>query len=89
MFNKLLDQGVIIRPLKSNEMPDYVRVSLGTKEEMDHYYEAMEKILPEYDKKFGRPSWCRYQLKNSSSSPRLGIIDDQSSAIIDPNCFSN
>ena len=56
MFNKLLDQGVIIRPLKSNEMSDYVRVSLGTKEEMDHYYEAMEKILPEYDKKFGRPS---------------------------------
>ena len=43
-------------PLKSNEMPDYVRVSLGTKEEMDHYFEAMDKILPEYDQKFGRPS---------------------------------
>jgi histidinol-phosphate aminotransferase len=56
MFNKLLDEGVIIRPLKSNEMPEYVRVSLGTNEEMNHYYEAMEKILPAYDKKFGRPS---------------------------------
>ena len=56
LFDKLLDQGVIIRPLKSNEMPDYVRVSLGTKEEMDHFYEAMDNILPEYDKKFGRPS---------------------------------
>ena len=56
MFEKLLDQGVIIRPLKSNEMPDYVRVSLGTKEEMEHYFEAMEKILPTYDTKFGRPS---------------------------------
>ena len=56
MFEKLLEEGVIIRPLKSNEMPDYVRVSLGTHEEMEHYYEAMEKILPEYDKLFGRPS---------------------------------
>ncbi len=55
IFNRLLDNGVIIRPLKSNEMPDYIRVSLGTKNEMDHFYEAMEKILPTYDKKFGRP----------------------------------
>ncbi len=55
MFNKLLDEGVIIRPLRANEMPEYVRVSIGLKEEMDHYYEAMDKILPEYNKKFGRP----------------------------------
>ena len=54
MFNRLLNEGVIIRPLKANEMPDFVRVSLGTKDEMNHYYEAMDKILPEYDKKFGR-----------------------------------
>ena len=26
------------------------------KEEMKHFFEAMEEILPEYDKKFGRPS---------------------------------
>lgn len=54
MFQQLMSKGVIIRPLKANEMPDYVRVSLGTKEEMQHYFEAMETILPEYDKKFGR-----------------------------------
>ncbi|OUR98944.1 histidinol-phosphate transaminase [Halobacteriovorax marinus] len=54
MFDKLLDQGVIIRALKANEMPDFVRVSIGTKEEMQHYFEAMENILPEYDKLFGR-----------------------------------
>ena len=54
LFHLLLDQGVIIRPLKANEMPDYVRVSIGTKEEMDHFYEAMENILPEYDSKYGR-----------------------------------
>lgn len=55
LFNQLLEKGVILRPLKANEMPDYVRVSLGTKNEMNHFYEAMEEILPGYDKKFGRP----------------------------------
>lgn len=56
MFNSLLDHGVIIRPLKANKMPDWVRVSIGTKEEMMHFFEAMEAILPEYNEKYGRPS---------------------------------
>lgn len=56
LFEKLLDHGVIIRPLKANNMPDWVRVSIGLKEEMKHFFEAMEAILPEYDEKFGRPS---------------------------------
>ena len=56
LFEKLLDLGVIIRGLKANEMPDYVRVSLGTKEEMQHFFSAMEEVLPEYDKLFGRIS---------------------------------
>lgn len=55
MFENLLDQGVIIRQLKANEMPDYVRVSLGTKSEMSHFFKAMEFILPEYNKRYGRP----------------------------------
>lgn len=55
LFEKLLDEGVIIRPLKANNMPDWVRVSIGLKEEMKHFFQAMEKILPDYDKKFGRP----------------------------------
>ena len=54
MFNNLLDLGVIIRSLKANEMPEYVRVSLGTKDEMQHFFDSMELILPEYDKLFGR-----------------------------------
>lgn len=52
MFNELLNKGVIIRPLKANEMPDYVRVSLGLPNEMDHFFKAMDEILPEYDQKF-------------------------------------
>ena len=55
LFDKLLDHGVIIRPLKANNLPDWVRVSIGLKEEMRHFFEAMEEILPEYDNKFGRP----------------------------------
>lgn len=48
MFNLLLNEGVIIRPLKVNEMPEYVRVSLGTVEEMEHFFSAFEKIFPQY-----------------------------------------
>jgi histidinol-phosphate aminotransferase len=55
MFDELLNHGVIIRQLKANEMSDYVRVSLGTKKEMNHYFRAMEAILPEYNKRYGRP----------------------------------
>jgi histidinol-phosphate aminotransferase len=36
-------------------LPDWVRVSIGLKEEMKHFFTGMEDILPEYDKKFGRP----------------------------------
>ena len=54
LYNELLNHGVIIRPLKANLMPDHVRISIGTKDEMNHFYQAMEEVLPEYDKKFGR-----------------------------------
>ncbi len=55
LFERLLDHGVIIRQLKANEMPEFVRVSLGTKHEMNHFFKAMEDVLPEYTKRFGRP----------------------------------
>lgn len=55
LFNELLNRGVIIRPLKANNLPDWVRISIGLKDEMKHFFQAMEEILPEYDQKFGRP----------------------------------
>jgi len=55
LFEELLNKGVIIRPLKANNMPDWVRISIGLKEEMKHFFSAMEEILPAYDEKFGRP----------------------------------
>lgn len=56
LYNALLDKGVIIRPLRANLMPDHVRVSLGTRDEMNHFFEAMEEILPAYTAKYGRPT---------------------------------
>lgn len=55
LFNELLNFGVIIRPLRANLMPDHVRISIGTKEEMAHFYQAMEIVLPKYIAKFGKP----------------------------------
>lgn len=52
LYHELLDHGVIIRPLRANLMPDHVRISIGTKEEMDHLYQAMTEVMPRYRKKF-------------------------------------
>lgn len=54
LFDSLMNLGVIIRPLRTNEMPEFIRVSIGTPEEMDHFYEAISSILPAYDEKYGR-----------------------------------
>tara|TARA_R110000868_G_scaffold296349_4_gene556601 strand:- start:8377 stop:9525 length:1149 start_codon:yes stop_codon:yes gene_type:complete len=53
LYGLLLNEGVIIRPLKANEMAEYVRVSLGTHKEMDHFFSAMKKIMPIYRDQFG------------------------------------
>ena len=53
LYNELLNFGVIIRPLRANLMPDHVRISLGTKDEMNHFFEAMDKVMPKYKEKFG------------------------------------
>lgn len=53
LYNELLNFGVIIRPLRANLMPDHVRISIGTKEEMNHFYEAMGQVMPQYLNKYG------------------------------------
>ncbi len=52
LFEELLNRGVIIRPLKANNLPEWLRISVGLKDEMKHFFKAMEEILPEYNKKF-------------------------------------
>jgi len=52
LYNHLLSEGVIIRPLKANEMPEFIRISIGTKEEMKHFYEAFNKVKDDFKNKF-------------------------------------
>ncbi len=41
----LLEQGVIVRPLASYEMPTFLRVSIGTEAENERFLEALGKVL--------------------------------------------
>ncbi len=52
LFEALLSHGVIIRSLATNNMPDFMRVSLGTEDEMSHFYEAFDSVYQEWNKKF-------------------------------------
>ncbi len=53
MYEMLLNKGVIVRPLAANAMPGFIRVSIGTKDEMKHYFDAMAEILPTWRKTYG------------------------------------
>lgn len=53
IYENLLNLGVIVRPLASNEMPDFLRISLGSEQEMNHFYESFDIIYPNIIKKFG------------------------------------
>jgi histidinol-phosphate aminotransferase len=45
VYEKLLKQGVIVRPLAGYEMPDHLRVTVGTPEENERFLEALKKSL--------------------------------------------
>jgi histidinol-phosphate aminotransferase len=45
VYEKLLRQGVIVRPLAGYEMPDHLRVTVGTPEENERFLEALRKGL--------------------------------------------
>ena len=48
-FEALLKRGFIIRPLGSYQLPDHLRISIGTKEENDAFLAALEDVLRELD----------------------------------------
>ncbi len=52
IYEGLLDFGVIIRPLRANQMPTFLRISLGTREEMQHFQSAFDQVFPLYQKRF-------------------------------------
>jgi histidinol-phosphate aminotransferase len=45
LFESLLREGVIVRPLKSFELPSCVRITIGTPEENEICLSALERIL--------------------------------------------
>jgi histidinol-phosphate aminotransferase len=45
VFQRLLERGVIIRPLKSYGLDEYLRVSVGTQEENEIFIRELETIL--------------------------------------------
>jgi histidinol-phosphate aminotransferase len=45
VYEKLLRQGVIVRPLDSYSMPDYLRVTVGTPEENERFLQAIQEAL--------------------------------------------
>ena len=45
MFNKLMREGVIVRPIDLYGMPDFIRVTIGTPAENKFFIEILEKVL--------------------------------------------
>lgn len=44
----LLKAGVIVRPLLPYKMSEYLRISVGTKQENDYFIQQCEKVLAEF-----------------------------------------
>jgi histidinol-phosphate aminotransferase len=45
IFQKLLGQGVIVRPLSTQQMPTHIRVTIGTTEQNQRFISALNKVL--------------------------------------------
>jgi histidinol-phosphate aminotransferase len=45
VFNRLLSQGVIVRPMAGYQFPEHVRVTVGTMAENEKFIAALEKVI--------------------------------------------
>ena len=45
VYDNLLYEGVIVRPVANYEMPEYLRITIGTKKENERFIAALEKVL--------------------------------------------
>ncbi|MDE2310181.1 MAG: histidinol-phosphate transaminase [Betaproteobacteria bacterium] len=45
MYRRLLELGVIVRPVASYDMPDYLRVSIGLESENEKFLSALKQVL--------------------------------------------
>ncbi len=45
IYNQLLHEGVIVRPVDNYSMPNHLRVTIGLEEENERFIKALEKVL--------------------------------------------
>ena len=45
IFNEMLKDGVIVRPLKEYDLENYIRLTVGTPKQNKHFIQALDKIL--------------------------------------------
>lgn len=45
VYQQLLLKGVIVRPLGAYEMPNFIRVTIGTKEQNERFIEALKEVI--------------------------------------------
>jgi histidinol-phosphate aminotransferase len=45
VYQQLLERGVIVRPLGNYNMPDFLRISVGSKPQLEQMFAALEEIL--------------------------------------------
>ena len=45
IYDKLLRQGVIVRPIKNYGFPNHLRISIGSHEENERFVQALDKVL--------------------------------------------
>ena len=50
VFQQLLAQGIIVRPMAAYELPEYVRVTVGTMEENRQFINALRKVIKAFEK---------------------------------------
>ena len=55
VFNALLARGVITRPVANYDLPQWLRVSIGTHAENERFIAAMTEVLPALAARIGRP----------------------------------
>jgi len=48
VFQKLLAEGIIVRPMNGYQFPEHVRVTVGTKEENRRFIEALGRIIKSF-----------------------------------------
>jgi histidinol-phosphate aminotransferase len=45
LFIDLMKEGVIVRPIALYDMPEFIRVTVGTKEENDYFLLKLSQVL--------------------------------------------